>query len=80
MIANIATLALAADHCPPGSEGFAFAALMSVMNLAAPLHDTIGAYLYDHVFDQALSPLILVSAGFTAAIFLLVPLLGRSVD
>ena len=41
MIANIATLALAADHCPARSEGFAFAALMSVINLATPLarHD-----------------------------------------
>lgn len=77
MIANIATLALAADHCPAGSEGFAFAALMSVINLATPLHDTIGAYLYDRVFDQALAPLIIVSAVFTAAIFPLVPLLGR---
>ena len=52
MIANIATLALAADHCPPRSEGFAFAALMSVINLATPLHDTIGALLYEHVFDK----------------------------
>jgi MFS family permease len=78
MIANIATLALAADHCPPRSEGFAFAALMSVMNLAAPLHDTIGALLYEHLFHQRLAPLIVVSAAFTAAIFLLMPLLrGR---
>ena len=48
MIANIATLTLAADHCPKRSEGFAFAALMSVINLATPLADTIGAFLYQH--------------------------------
>jgi MFS family permease len=79
MIANIATLALAADHCPPRSEGFAFAALMSVMNLVAPLHDTIGALLYEHLFHERLAPLIMVSAAFTAAIFLLMPLLrGRA--
>ena len=47
MTANVATLTLAANHCPPRSEGFAFAALMSVINIATPLHDTIGAYLYD---------------------------------
>jgi len=75
MIANIATLALAANSCPVRSEGFAFAALMSVINLAAPLADTIGALLYDHVFHQTLAPLMVVSAAATALIFLLVPLL-----
>ena len=75
MIANIATLTLAAEHCPPRAEGFAFAALMSVMNLAAPLADTIGAFLYEHVFAARLAPLIVVSAAFTAAIMLLMPLL-----
>ncbi len=79
MIANIATLTLAANHCPERSEGFAFAALMSVINLASPLADTIGAFLYQHVFHQALAPLIVVSAAFTALIFLLVPLLGREI-
>jgi MFS family permease len=79
MVANIATLTLAADHCPARSEGFAFAALMSVINLATPLSDTIGAMLYQHLFHQALTPLIVVSAASTALIFLLVPLLGRSV-
>jgi predicted MFS family arabinose efflux permease len=77
MIANIATLTLAAEHCPERSEGFAFAALMSVINLANPLADTIGAFLYQHLFHQTLAPLIVVSAAFTAFIFLLVPLLDR---
>ncbi len=53
MIANIATLSLAADHCPEGSEGFAFAALMSVINLATPLADTIGSVLYQHRVQRA---------------------------
>ncbi len=77
MIANIATLTLAAEHCPAGSEGFAFAALMSVINLAAPLSDAGGALLYEHLFSQRLAPLIIVSAAFTAFIFVLVPLLDR---
>ena len=80
MIANIATLALAADHCPARSEGFAFAALMSVINLATPLHDTIGALLYQHLFHEKLAPLIVVSAAFTAAIFLLMPVLRRATN
>jgi MFS family permease len=77
MIANIATLTLAADHCPKRSEGFAFAALMSVINLATPLSDTIGAFLYEHAFANRLAPLIVVSAAFTALIFVFVPLLDR---
>jgi len=80
MIANVATLTLAANHCPPRSEGFAFAALMSVINIATPLHDTIGAYLYEHLFHKELAPLIVVSAACTALIFPLVPLLGRAVE
>jgi predicted MFS family arabinose efflux permease len=79
MIANIATLTLAADHCPRRAEGFAFAALMSVINLATPLSDTIGAFLYQHAFSGRLAPLIIVSAAFTAFVFVLVPLLDRGI-
>ena len=75
MIATIATLTLAARHCPTGAEGFAFAGLMSVSNLAEIFSINIGAWLYEHVFDSHLTPLILVSAATTAAIALLVPLL-----
>jgi len=60
MIAFVATLTLAADYCPKRAEGFAFAALMSLLNLSSALSDT---------------PLILVSAGSTALILALVPLL-----
>ncbi|MBV8133205.1 MAG: MFS transporter, partial [Alphaproteobacteria bacterium] len=35
VIAFIATLSLAADYCPPRSEGFAFAALMSITNFTS---------------------------------------------
>ena len=73
MIANIATLSLAAAHCPERAEGFTFAALMSVINLASPLSDTTGALLFEHVFAHRLQPLILVSAAFTAFVLLLVP-------
>ncbi len=75
MIANIATLTLAAECCPKRSEGFTFAALMAVMNLADPISNTTGAYLYDHVFDNEMAPLILVSAAATAVAIVLVPML-----
>jgi MFS family permease len=75
MITFVATLTLAADYCPQRAEGFAFAALMSVLNLASALSGTLGSFLYEHVFADRLAPLILLSAGLTALIFVFVPLL-----
>jgi MFS family permease len=75
MLATVATLTLAADYCPQRAEGFAFAILMSIINLATALADNVGSFLYTHVFDASLTPLILVSAAFTAFAFVLVPLL-----
>jgi MFS family permease len=75
MIAFVATLSLAADYCPRGAEGFAFAALMSVTNLAAAVSENIGSFLYEHLFQRQLAPLIPVSAAFTALAFLFVRLL-----
>src|SRR5258708_4741613 len=75
MIATIATLTLAADYCPKRSEGFAFAGLMSISNLADLFSNNVGAYLYEHVFHNQLGPLIVVSAATTALAAALVPLL-----
>ena len=78
MVANVATLSLAAAVCPSRAEGFTFAALMSVINLSTPLSDTIGAVLYEHVFDNRLGPLIIVSAAFTGFVLLLVPFVEKA--
>ena len=75
MLATVATLTLAADYCPKRAEGFAFAMLMSIINLATTLADNVGSFLYTHVFNSNLTPLVLVSAAFTAFAFVLVPLL-----
>ncbi len=75
MLATVATLTLAADYCPPRAEGFAFAVLMSIINLATAIADNVGSYLYTHVFHNTLPPLVLLSAAFTAFAFVLVPLL-----
>ena len=75
MLATVATLTLAADYCPPRAEGFAFATLMSIINLATTLADNVGSFLYTHLFNSNLTPLVLVSAAFTAIAFALVPLL-----
>jgi predicted MFS family arabinose efflux permease len=75
MIAMVASLTLAADFCPQRSEGFTFAALASVTNLAAALSDNIGSLLFEHVFAGRLAPLILASAAGTAIAAPFVPLL-----
>ena len=76
MIANTATFSLAAAHCPKRAEGFTFAAMMSIINFAHPLADTVGAALYEHVFGGRMAPLILVSTASTLAILVLVPLVS----
>jgi predicted MFS family arabinose efflux permease len=75
MLATVATLTLAADYCPRRAEGFAFAILMSIINLATALADNLGSYLFTHVFHGKLAPLVVLSAAFTAFAFVLVPLL-----
>jgi len=75
MLTTVATLTLAADYCPPRAEGFSFAVLMSIINLASTLADNVGSFLYTHAFHRALPPLVLISAAFTAFAFVLVPLL-----
>ena len=80
MIATIATLSLAADYCPKRAEGFAFAGLMSIMNLAEILAINTGAWLYERVFDGRLAPLIVVSAVSMAIAAFLVPLLRLEAD
>ena len=75
MVAMIATMSLAAESCPEGAEGFAFAGMMSIVNLTGPLSDTTGSALYQHVFHQQLMPLIIVSAAATALVFFLIPLM-----
>ena len=75
MVANVAPLTLAAEVCPKRSEGFVFAALMSIINLAAPASENAGAFLYEHVFAGKLAPLVVVSAALTAFAFAIVPML-----
>jgi len=75
MISMVATLTLAADFCPERAEGFTYAALLSVTNLAMALGDNIGSLLFEHMFGSRLAPLILVSAAATVVIAIFVPLL-----
>jgi len=75
MLTTVATLTLAADYSPHRAEGFTFAVLTSVVNLATVFSNNLGSYLFTHVFHSKLAPLVVLSAGFTAFAFVLVPLL-----
>lgn len=80
MVGLVASLTVAGHAVPQKAAGFAFAALMSVNNLAGQLSTNFGALLYVHVFHHQLSPLIWVSAIATGASLFLVPLLKLGQD
>jgi MFS family permease len=71
MTTQLAFLDLAAKACPRRAEATFFALLMSVYNLGMRSAEWTGANLYDWV---GYAPLVLISAAFTAAAWLLVPL------
>ena len=75
MLATVATLTLAADYSPRRAEGFTFGVLTSIINLATMFSNNLGSYLFIHVSHSKLTPLVVLSAGFTAFAFVLVPLL-----
>lgn len=79
-IALLTMLTLAANACPDKSEGFSYAALMSVVNLATQASAILGGKLYVDMFHNQLNPLIWLSAGLTAVGIVLVPLLPKNLQ
>jgi len=71
MTTQLAFMDLAAKACPRRVEATFFALLMSVYNVAMRSSEWTGAHLYDLV---GYTWLVLISALFTAAAWLLVPL------
>lgn len=71
-ITHLAVLDLAARSCPLRAEGTVFALLMSSLNVGRTGSTFLGGWLYDHT---GLTPLILVSATFTALCWFIVPFL-----
>jgi len=71
MAAQLAFMDLAAKACPHRAEATFFALLMSVYNLGMRSGEWTGANLYDWL---GYTPLVLISTVFTAAGWLLVPL------
>jgi predicted MFS family arabinose efflux permease len=71
MTTQLAFMDLAAKACPRRAEATFFALLMSVHNLGMRSGEWTGANLYDWL---GYAPLVLISTAFTAAAWLLVPL------
>ena len=71
MTTQLAFMDLAAKACPRNAEATFFALLMSVYNLGMRSGEWTGANLYDWL---GYAPLVLISTAFTAAAWLLVPL------
>jgi MFS family permease len=71
MITQLAFLDLAAKSCPRHLEATFFSLLMSVFNGGTQLSQNVGGRLYD---SFGYTPLVLISTAFTAAAWLLVPL------
>ncbi len=72
MIIQLTFLDLAAKACPKQAEATFFALLMSVYNGGVQVSQIAGGWLYDSV---GFTNLVLISAAFTAAAWLLLPFL-----
>jgi MFS family permease len=72
MVIQLTFLDLAARACPRQAEATFFALLMSVYNGGVQLSQIVGGWLYDWI---GFTPLIFISAAFTALCWLAVPLL-----
>jgi MFS family permease len=75
MVASLATLSLAAEACPKRAEGFVFAGLMSLINVAVQYSDWVGSTLYVGYYQRDIKPLIGWSIALTAAGLLILPFL-----
>jgi len=73
MITQLSFLDLAAKSCPRRVEATFFALLMSVFNGGTQGSQVVGGHLYDWL---GYTPLVLISTGFTALAWLLVPLVN----
>jgi len=71
VVSFLGILTVAARVCPKNAEGTIFAVLMSVMNFGQETGSVIGAKLYERV---GYSWLVVIAAAFTAAMWLLLPL------
>ena len=76
----VVSMTLCARFCPKGLEGFTYAIMASVLNIASSLSEVTGSWMYVHWFENCLNPLILVSCAFTLIPLFLIPALKIGKD
>src|SRR4029077_398381 len=72
-LAELATLDLAARATPKGCEGLGYSLILSIRNVAIFRADIVGSHWADHNWPFA--SLVYLSAGTTAIVLILLPLL-----
>ena len=83
MMATLIQLDLAARACPPEAAGSVFALLMALENLAAATSTAMGGWCFERWAElwgpvASFRALVAVGAAFTAASWLLLPLLRKA--
>ena len=76
VIAEVALMDLAVRATPKGCEALGFSLMMSVRNFALTANDILGSWLIDSRHWE-FKKLVLVNAGTTALVLLLIPLLPK---
>lgn len=75
MIALLTFFSLAASVCPTEAAAFTFAVLMAIYSIAGQISAVVSAHLYQEVFGQDITLLILTAGSCTLLAFLWVPIL-----
>ncbi len=78
VLAELALMDLAVRSTPAGCEALGFSLMMSIRNFGLALSDVVGSKMIDD-FHVPFEKLVLINAGTTAVILLLIPLLPRAV-
>ncbi len=75
MIALLTFFSLAASVCRAESAAFTFALLMAIYSIAGQVSAIASAHLYQEVFRQDITLLVLTAGSFTLLAFLWIPIL-----
>jgi len=75
MIALLTFFGLAASVCRPEAAAFTFALLMAIYSIAGQISAVVSAHLYQEVFEQNITPLILTAGSSTLLALLWIPIL-----
>jgi MFS family permease len=75
MIALLSFFSLAASVCRTESAAFTFALLMAIYSVAGQVSAVASAHLYQEIFRQDITLLILTAGSFTLLAFLWIPIL-----